>query len=136
MGTGRCRYQGKKGVQRQKRVGGKSKTLEQELKTVGTTEERRGDRKRPHSKRTSTGKRERDTAGQQQRLIRDGGDKVGQVRGIHCVLPLAGSGKIPWLRLLMTEDLGESGFSCEDPVVLGEECCEEGLEELWRLWLE
>lgn len=41
-----------------------------------------------------------------QRVV--GGDKVKPVRGFHRVLPLAGSGKIPWLRLLMTDDLGES----------------------------
>lgn len=35
-----------------------------------------------------------------------GDDK--QVRELHRVLPLAGSGKIPWLRLLMTDDFGES----------------------------
>lgn len=86
--------------------------------------------------RDHTVKEQAQERGKEIQQDRDGGDKVGQVRGIHCVLPLAGSGKIPWLRLLMTEDLGESGFSCEDPVVLGEECCEEGLEELWRLWLE
>lgn len=55
-----------------------------------------------------------------------------QGHGGDCVLPLAGSGKIPWLLLLMTDDLGESWTSWEEPAVLGEECCEEGLEELWR----
>lgn len=43
------------------------------------------------------------------------------------VLPFAGSGKIPWLRLLMTDDLGESWLPSwmeeeELAVVLGEEC--------------
>lgn len=42
-------------------------------------------------------------------------------------LPFAGSGKIPWLRLLMTDDLGESWPPSwmeeeELAVVLGEEC--------------
>lgn len=43
------------------------------------------------------------------------------------VLPFAGSGKIPWLRLLMTDDLGESWVTSwieeeELAVVFGEEC--------------
>lgn len=48
-------------------------------------------------------------------------------------LPLAGSGKMPWLRLLMTEDLGESWLLCPD--VLGE-CPLETLAECWRPWPE
>ncbi len=47
-------------------------------------------------------------AAEDRRLLGDDGDKVKQMREFHCVLPLAGSGKIPWLRLLMTDDLGES----------------------------
>lgn len=49
------------------------------------------------------------------------------------VLPLAGSGKIPWLRLLMTEDLGESSLLW--PEVFGEcwvPCPPWGLGECWR----
>lgn len=69
-------------------------------------------------------------------LLRSDGGNVKQVREFHCVLPLAGSGKIPWLRLLMTDDLGESWLSCAEPVVLGEECWEEGLEEPCRPWPE
>lgn len=86
--------------------------------------------------RATTGSGKTETAGKQQRLLRDDGNKVKQVMGIHRVLPLAGSGKIPWLRLLMTDDLGESWLSWEELVVLGEECCEVGLEELCRLWPE
>lgn len=57
----------------------------------------------------------------------DGGIK--QVRESQCLLPFDGSGKIPWLRLLLTDDFGESWFSWEeDPAVFGEECCEEGLD--------
>lgn len=55
---------------------------------------------------------------------------------IYRFLPLAGSGKIPWLRLLVTDDLGESWFSCTEAVVFGEECCDDGLEELCRPWPE
>lgn len=55
------------------------------------------------------------------------------------VLPFAGSGKIPWLRLLMTDDLGDSWLPSwmeeEEPVVvLGEECREAGLAVPWRPW--
>lgn len=55
------------------------------------------------------------------------------------VLPLAGSGKIPWLRLLMTDDLGESwppSLAEEEELAaaLGEECCEAGLAVPWRPW--